>query len=70
MRVTNRTGQPQKLAVTLPELQTMLSCGKTAALQIAQDSGAGFNIGRRKLYSVERIQAYMDKLTTAQALER
>ena len=69
MRKTNRT-QTEKIAVDRQELQEMLSCGKTAALRIAKESGAGFNIGRRRLYNVERIREYMDRQLQPQALER
>lgn len=69
MRPTNRAVRTDKIAVDLSELQNMLSCGKTAAYRIAQESGAGFNIGRRKLYSVAKIRAYMDKLTETQKQE-
>ncbi len=63
MRSTSKNNNVQKIAVDIQELQEMLCCGKTAAYRIAQESGAGFNIGKRKLYSVDKIRAYMDSLT-------
>lgn len=62
MRPTKRTATVNNIAVDIRQLQEMLSCGRTAAERIARDSGAGFNIGRRRLYSVQRIRDYMETL--------
>lgn len=68
MRIRERKEHSARMAVDLPELQAMLSCGRTTAVKIAKESGAGFKIGARRLYSVDRIRAYMDKLTEEEAL--
>ena len=48
----------------------MLSVGRNTALAIAEEAGAGIKFGRRKLYSVGRIKAYMDEQAEEQNDER
>lgn len=62
---TNRKETEQKLAADVEELATMLGCGKAAARQIGQESGARFKIGRRTLYRVSAVESYIEKLSSA-----
>ncbi len=48
-----------KITVDINELQGMLSVGRNTALRIGEEANAVVRIGRRKLYNVEKIEAYM-----------
>lgn len=52
----------QKLMVDIDGLQNLLSCGKATCRKIADEAGAAVRFGRRKLYSVQKIKAYLEKL--------
>ena len=54
-RETNR-----KLAVDIEGLAAMLSCGQATARKIGEDAGARILIGRRVLYSVNKVERYLD----------
>lgn len=47
------------LAVTLPELANMLSCGLSTARAIAEQAEARIMINRRVLYSVDKVRKYL-----------
>lgn len=49
-----------KITVDIVGLQGMLSVGKNTAADIGDKAGAVIRVGRRKLYNVKRIQAYID----------
>ena len=51
-----------KIAVDITELQEMLSLGKNKALQFGAEAGAKFKYGKRSLYRVDKILAYIDSL--------
>lgn len=55
----NKNNSTERITVDIRELAEMLSVGRNTALAIAEEAGAGIKFGRRKLYSVERIKAYM-----------
>lgn len=58
-----KTGAPrinEKITVDIIELMTMLSLGKTTAANIGKEAGAVITVGRRKLYNVAKIKAYMN----------
>lgn len=54
-----------KGAINIEELMEYLSVGKNTANKIGIESGAVFFVGRRKLYSVKKIQEYIDKKVNA-----
>ncbi len=54
-RETNR-----KLAVDIEGLAAMLSCGQATARKIGEDAGARILIGRRVLYSVNKVERCLD----------
>lgn len=68
MRATMRTegAKTEKILVDVYDLQEMLSCGMQTATKIGQEADAVIHIGRRKLYKVDKIKAYIDQLTEAQ----
>lgn len=49
----------EKLTVDTEELKALLSCGRKTAIKIGEDSCARVQIGRRVLWSVERVKAYL-----------
>lgn len=54
----------EKMAVDLKGLQAMLSLGRTSAEKVGDAAGATFKVGKRKLYKVDKINAYLDKLAS------
>ena len=44
-------------------LASKLGCGKSTAIKIGKESGAEIRIGRRCLYSVNKLQEYLDSLS-------
>lgn len=63
-----KRGEP--LSVDLVGLQAMLGTGKQTARLIGNKAGATFVIGRRRLYSVAKVKAYIQKQAEAQAAGR
>ena len=51
------TGQP--IAVDIEGLSAMLSCGRATARKIGEQAGAKIVIGRRVLYSIEKVKKYL-----------
>ncbi len=62
MRKTKERATDQLLAIDIERLSAMLSCGQVTARKIAEDAGARITIGRRVLYSVNKIQNYLDAI--------
>lgn len=58
------TGAP--IAIGLPELMARLNSGRQTAEKVAAAAGAKIKIGRRTLYHVGKIEAYLDQLTEQQ----
>ena len=52
----------QLLSVDLEKLAAMLSCGQATAKKVGEEAGARIMIGRRVLYSVSKIQKYIEKI--------
>lgn len=63
MRKTNVTETENKITVDINGLQAMLSCGKGTAAKIGEESKAIIRIGKRTLYNVRKIEAYIDSLS-------
>lgn len=59
------SGQTQKnqLAVSLEGLQELCGCGRKTAEEIASAAGASFKIGKRRLYSVEKVREYISAIS-------
>lgn len=71
MRKTNQgngNGFPREyyrpLAVDTEGLQTILSCGNKTAIEIGVDAQARIVVGRRVLWNVEKIQEYLNMVST------
>lgn len=63
MHKTNIIETDNKITVDINGLQAMLSVGKNTAADVGEKAGAVIRIGRRKLYNVKKIEAYMQQLT-------
>lgn len=48
------------ILIDLKGLMKILSCGRVAAERVGKDSAAIVRVGRRKLYNMEKIRAYID----------
>lgn len=68
MNATKRTETEKKLMVDIIDLQGMLSTGRNTADQIGEAAGAVVRVGRRKLYRVDRIEAYIGRLSDGTAV--
>ena len=62
MRKTKERETNQLLAVDIDKLSGMLSCGQATARQIGEDAGARIIIGRRVLYSVSKVERYLEAI--------
>jgi hypothetical protein len=62
MYKTTEIKTDNKITVDINGLMGMLSVGRQTAEQIATAAGAGLKVGRRKLYRVDKITAYLDEL--------
>lgn len=51
------------LTVDIEGLSAMLSCGRATARKIGEQAEARICIGRRVLYSVDKVQQYIYKLS-------
>ena len=57
--VKDDTHNVKVLLVTTPDLMQMLGCGRCTATAIGEASGAKVQVGRRVLWSTEKIQMYI-----------
>ena len=49
------------LLIDTASLQIMLGCGRESAVKIGIDAEARLKVGRRVLWNVEKIKAYIEK---------
>lgn len=62
MYKTNRVkSDSNSIAVDINGLQELLGVGRNTADKIGKDAGAVIHIGRRKLFNVSKVQAYLDQ---------
>lgn len=59
---TNKTEYAERILIDADALQTTLNCGRHTAERIAAEAGAVVRIGKRKLYSVKKIELYLDSI--------
>lgn len=60
MRNTNTIDTNNPIAVNIDALQAMLGCGKDTARQIGAAAGARVKIGKRVIYSVDKVNEYIN----------
>ena len=61
MNKTKIRATEQPIAVDIEGL-SMLSCGRATARKIGEQAGAKIVIGRRVLYSIEKVKNYLSYL--------
>ena len=62
MRKTKERETDMLLSVDIEKLSALLSCGQATAKKIGEDARARIIIGRRVLYSVSKIQKYLETI--------
>lgn len=62
MYKTKERKEIQPLTVDIEGLSALLSCGHATARKIGEQAEAKIVIGRRVLYSVDRVRKYLDCL--------
>lgn len=67
MRKTTRDIGTNKIAVDIRVLQTMLCCGRDTAVKIGTEAGARVKFGKRVLFNVAKVQAYIDNLSECES---
>lgn len=62
IKTAERDNTAPKIAVSIDTLAGMLDCGKPTARQIGAAAGARVQIGKRVLYTVDKVNAYLNDL--------
>lgn len=62
MRQTKERETNMMLAVDIEGLAAMLSCGQATAKKIGEDACAKITVGRRVLYSVSKVEKYLEAI--------
>ena len=62
MNKTFNRNDPDVIAVNIEKLSAILSCGCATARKIGEQAEARIFIGRRVLYSVNKVQKYLDSI--------
>ena len=62
MNKTKDRKEQQPIAVDIEKLSAMLSCGHASARKIGELAEARIYIGRRVLYSTQKIKTYINNL--------
>lgn len=62
MRETKNRETENKLAVDIEKLSAMLSCGNATAKKIGEDAHARVIVGRRVLYSIHKVEEYLNSI--------
>lgn len=52
----------ERLTVNTETLAESFDCGRATAVKIGEAAGAKIQIGRRVLWNVKKIQAYLDSI--------
>lgn len=65
MRATTQFDRKEKnLAVDTKGLQALLNCGRKSAVDIGENAEARIQIGKRVLWNVNKIQKYLDWISS------
>ena len=68
MYKTNRVkSDSNSIAVDINGLQELLGVGKCTANKIGKEAGAVFYVGKRKLFVVSKVQAFLDQVSEKEA---
>ena len=52
------------ISVDTNGLQTILSCGRSTAVQIGTEAQARVMVGKRVLWNIAKVQSYLDAVST------
>ena len=52
------------ISVDTNGLQTILSCGRSTAVQIGTEAQARVMVGKRVLWNIAKVQMYLDAVST------
>lgn len=63
MNKTSKRKTDNSLTVDIKELSAMLSCGLATARKVGTEAKARIEIGRRVLYSVDKIKQYLEVIS-------
>ncbi len=63
MNKTKERESERAITVDIEKLSAMLSCGHATARKIGEQAEARIVIGRRVLYSVDKIRSYIENMT-------
>lgn len=67
MRKTKIIESNNKVSVNAETLAKVLDCGKPTAMKIGEAAGARFQIGKRVLYKMDKVEKYIDGLANQEA---
>lgn len=63
MNKTNTSEKPETLlTVDTVTLAKMMNCGRATAYKIGTEAGAKIQLGRRVLFKVSKVNAYLEQL--------
>lgn len=63
MEKTMERKTDHSISVDIEHLAAMLGCGRATARQIGEDAGAKIVIGKRVLFSVSKVEKYIESIT-------
>lgn len=58
-----------KLTVTTKGLMELLECGRDTAVKIGVEAQARIQIGKRVLWNVEKVQSYLNDISSGENYE-
>ncbi len=67
MRKTKTAETNNKVSVNAETLSKILDCGRPTAMKIGEAAGARFQIGKRVLYKMDKIEKYLDGIAEQEA---
>lgn len=70
MRKTKTVATSGKVSVNAETLAKILDCGRSTAVKIGTESCARFQIGKRVLYKVDKVEAYLNGLAEQEAAKK
>lgn len=63
MYKTTESETKEKITVDINTLASMLCIGRNSAYEVGKQAGAVIKVGRRTLFNVSKVKAYMDEIS-------
>ena len=63
MKKTNKVRNEQAILLDTAELAASLCAGRTSAIKVGTAAGARVQIGRRVLWNLNKVRAYLDSIS-------